>query len=132
MKKSIIEIFLQGEDGQLYDEHEKHIYRKYQDCLIIRGKTILVPYARAHEFICDSNNYPMTISGIDVFKINEKGTEPLDIATFSMEKGETWLNYKKINTESAISFLREIPTDNEIFIEFVFMTEEKWQRIHPT
>jgi len=130
MKKSAIEQFL-NEDGQLlYNNFENMIYSKFENQLLIKGKSIFVPYCIAEELVCEATKYPMTISGIDVFKMNEDGNEPLDISTYKVDTNESWLEYKETTHKSARLFFAEFKNISDIFFEFTFLTKDEYEQIN--
>ena len=98
-----------------YNIVEMEIYKKFASEVVIKGNTILIPKEACNRFIQETKNYPMAVSGIDVFRMNEKGNENIEIADFSTPLDESWDKYKDSTLQESLDFLEVIEESQDIF-----------------
>lgn len=112
----------------IYSKEEVTLYKHFDNDVIIRGDTVLVPLNIAKELIDKSVEIGLAIVGIDVFKVSDDGITPIDIADYSSAAGNTWIEYKTSCHRASLDFLKEQPMIDSTYLEFVFNNEDEWNQ----
>ena len=109
-------------------EEEYSLYNLYLDFIKIRGNSVCIYLDKALDFIDDTIKHNFSIHGMDIFRLEENTTEPLDIADYSYPINETWIEYQDLRYKSALNFIKQIRTqyNTSIYVEFGLISYKNW------